>query len=190
MLYCIRLDRKNKWWVCCADTGDRVRRTGYHDKGPFYPYCLRNEAPSNRTHNGTWRLIKRDEEVRRMWSKEHIIYLPIRGPRLYNAMADALSRSENRSLTDPCPTAIGALAQKPATSRHLGFWKLPRDIYIHRKRNAIRAPVVGANAHPRFRPMVMRLPIWRIWGLKTSFKKGQANKGWSDAHPSSSIHFR
>ena len=38
-----------------------------------------------------------------------MIYVPKRGPRAYNARAVALSRSENKSLIDPPPTAIGAL---------------------------------------------------------------------------------
>ena len=42
------------------------------------------------------------------------VYVPMRGPRLYIAMADALSRSENKSPTDPPPTAIGAPPDKPA----------------------------------------------------------------------------
>jgi len=39
---------------------------------------------------------------------------PSNGPRQYSAIADARSRSENRSLTEPPPMAIGALPEKPA----------------------------------------------------------------------------
>ena len=38
---------------------------------------------------------------------------PMRGPRLYTAMADARSFSEKRSLMVPPPQAIGALPTKP-----------------------------------------------------------------------------
>jgi hypothetical protein len=50
--------------------------------------------------------------------REAFAYRPMRGPRVYNAMADALSRSENKSPTDPPPTAIGAPPDKPAISRY------------------------------------------------------------------------
>ena len=48
--------------------------------------------------------------------RETPVYAPMRGPRLYIAMADALSRSENKSPTDPPPIAIGAPPDKPAAS--------------------------------------------------------------------------
>ena len=51
------------------------------------------------------------------------MYVPMRGPRLYIAMADALSRSENKSPTDPPPTAIGALPDKPADIHELEIEK-------------------------------------------------------------------
>lgn len=40
--------------------------------------------------------------------------VPIRGPRLYKAIAEARSRAENRSPTEPPPIAIGALPENPA----------------------------------------------------------------------------
>lgn len=45
------------------------------------------------------------------------MYVPMRGPRVYSDMADALSFSENISATIPPPIAIGALADKPAAPR-------------------------------------------------------------------------
>lgn len=39
---------------------------------------------------------------------------PIRGIRLYTAIADARSRSEKRSLTVPPPMAIGVAPENPA----------------------------------------------------------------------------
>jgi len=42
------------------------------------------------------------------------ICVPIRGPRLQNAMAVALSRSEKRSPTVPPPMPTGALPENPA----------------------------------------------------------------------------
>jgi hypothetical protein len=47
-------------------------------------------------------------------SKNLSIYVPKRGPRVYNAIAVALSRSANRSPTDPPPIAIDELPKKPA----------------------------------------------------------------------------
>ena len=47
----------------------------------------------------------------------------MRGPRLYNAMADALSRSENKSPTEPLPTAMGVPPDKPAAAKALEFKK-------------------------------------------------------------------
>jgi hypothetical protein len=46
--------------------------------------------------------------------EKYLFYVPMRGPRLYIAMADALSRSENKSPTDPPPIATGAPPDKPA----------------------------------------------------------------------------
>lgn len=34
---------------------------------------------------------------------------------------------------------------------------------VQRNRNPMRAPVVGANAHPRLNASVNRFPIWRTW---------------------------
>ena len=48
-----------------------------------------------------------------------MIDVPKRGPREYNAMAVALLCSENKSLVDPPPTAIGALPDIPAIFRCL-----------------------------------------------------------------------
>ena len=48
---------------------------------------------------------------------ERTFYVPETNPRLYNAIADALSRSEYISLIDALPSPIGALADKPATCR-------------------------------------------------------------------------
>ena len=45
----------------------------------------------------------------------------------------------------------------------LEFYKEPADIHIHRKRNPMRAPDVGANAQPRLKATVNRLLIWRTW---------------------------
>jgi len=50
----------------------------------------------------------------------------MRGPRVYNAMADALSRSENKSPTNPPPTAIGAPPDKPAGIQGLELEKALR----------------------------------------------------------------
>lgn len=40
--------------------------------------------------------------------------LPTRGPKLKSAIAEARSRGENKSLTEPPPMAIGALPDSPA----------------------------------------------------------------------------
>ena len=44
-------------------------------------------------------------------------YAPKRGPRTYNAIAPALSRSANKSAMDPPPIAIPVLPEKPAIFR-------------------------------------------------------------------------
>ena len=43
-----------------------------------------------------------------------LIYVPMSGPKLYTAIADARSRGENKSPIDPAPHAIGALPVIPA----------------------------------------------------------------------------
>ena len=70
-------------------------------------------------------------KIRRMTSRKVIIYIPKRGPREYNAMAVALSRSENKSLIDPPPTAIGALPDIPATFRCLFRIRKKRRMKIY-----------------------------------------------------------
>lgn len=46
-------------------------------------------------------------------------------------------------------------------------------IHIHKKRNPIREPAVGAKAQPKEKANVRRLPIWRTW--KANMKKGIGN---------------
>lgn len=43
-------------------------------------------------------------------------YVPMSGPRVNSAIADARSRAANKSPTEPPPHAIGALPVNPATA--------------------------------------------------------------------------
>ena len=86
--------------------------------------------------------------------------LPIRGPKLKIAIAEARSRSANMSPIDPLPIAIGALPEKPAEMR-VNLRKGMSCFYPQRKRKPMSAPVVGANAQPRLKPMVKIFAIWR-----------------------------